>query len=152
MSLELKVPPLLVALILAASMWLAARLTPGLGAALPYVEFLAGTLLLAGVVIALLGVMAFRRARTTVDPTRPGDASAVVTGGIYALTRNPMYVGFLLALAAWAIWLGNLPAALGLPAFVKYMNRFQILPEERFLGGKFGAPYAAYLLRVRRWI
>jgi len=152
MSLELKVPPLLVALILGVLMWLVARLTPGLTVAIPSVEIVAGAVLLTGVVIALAGVVAFRRARTTVDPTRPDNASAVVTGGIYALTRNPMYVGFLLALVAWAIWLGNLPAALGLPAFVKYMNRFQILPEERFLGGKFGDPYAAYLLRVRRWI
>jgi protein-S-isoprenylcysteine O-methyltransferase Ste14 len=152
MPLELKVPPLLVALILGASMWLVARLTPGLAAELPYAEVVAGAVLLAAVAIALAGVVAFRRARTTVDPIHPDHASAIVTGGIYGLTRNPMYLGFLLLLAAWAIWLGNLPACLGLPAFVKYMNRFQILPEERFLGGKFGAPYAAYLLRVRRWI
>jgi protein-S-isoprenylcysteine O-methyltransferase Ste14 len=152
MSLELKVPPLLVALILGASMWLLARLTPGLTAVLPYAGVAAGAVLLAGVAVALAGVVAFRSARTTVDPIHPDRASAMVTGGVYALTRNPMYVGFLLLLVAWAIWLGNLPACLGLPAFVKYMNRFQILPEERFLGSKFGAPYAEYLLRVRRWI
>jgi protein-S-isoprenylcysteine O-methyltransferase Ste14 len=87
-----------------------------------------------------------------VDPTRPDHASTIVTAGIYSLTRNPMYLGFLLILAAWAAWLGNLPACLALPVFVKYMNRFQILPEERFLGGKFGAAYDAYRLRVRRWL
>lgn len=152
MSLELKIPPLIVALILGLLMWLLAHLTPGLTAALPYRAAVAGLLLGAGVLVALAGVVEFRRAQTTVDPTRPRNASAVVTGGIYALTRNPMYLGFLLALAAWAAWLGNLPACLVLPAFVKYMNRFQIAPEERFLSGKFGAGYEAYLLRVRRWI
>jgi len=152
MSLELKIPPLLVALIFGALMWLVAWLTPGLTTALPYAGVMAGAILLAGALVALAGVVAFRRARTTVDPIHPDHASAIVTGGVYSLTRNPMYVGFLLLLVAWAIWLGNLPACLGLPAFVKYMNRFQILPEERFLGSKFGAPYAGYLLRVRRWI
>lgn len=152
MSLELKIPPLLVALILSALMWSIAYLTPGLSAALPYRGVLAGVLLAFGVAIALAGVVEFRRARTTVDPTRPDQASTIVSGGIYTRTRNPMYLGFLLALAAWAAWLGNLPACLALPAFVKYMNRFQIAPEERFLSGKFGAGYEAYLLRVRRWI
>jgi protein-S-isoprenylcysteine O-methyltransferase Ste14 len=152
MSLELKIPPLLVALILGALMWLVAHLTPGLTAALPFGGVVAGAVLLAGVAVVLAGVVAFRRARTTVDPLHPDHASSIVTGGIYGLTRNPMYLGFLFLLAAWAIWLGNLPAALGLPAFVKYMNRFQILPEERFLSSKFGAPYVAYLQQVRRWI
>jgi len=152
MSLELKIPPLLVALILGALMWLAALMTPGLTALLPYRGAVAGVLLLAGAGAALAGVIEFRRARTTVDPTRPDNASAIVTGGIYSLTRNPMYVGFLLLLIAWAAWLGNLAACMALPAFVKYMNRFQIAPEERFLGSKFGAPYDAYRLRVRRWL
>jgi len=152
MSLELKIPPLIVALILGVLMWLIAAVTPGLTAALPYRSVVAGAVLLAGVGVALAGVVEFRRAHTTVDPTRPDHASAVVTGGIYSLTRNPMYVGFLLLLAAWAAWLGNLPACLALPAFVKYMNRFQIAPEERFLSGKFGTPYDDYLRRVRRWL
>ena len=101
---------------------------------------------------SLAGVIEFRRARTTVDPTRPEHSSAIVSGGIYSLTRNPMYLGFLLILAAWAAWLGNLPACLALLAFVQYMNRFQIAPEERVLGARFGAPYEAYRQRVRRWL
>jgi len=152
MSLELKIPPLIVALILGALMAFLAHLTPGLTVALPYRGVAAAALLLAGLAVTLAGVVEFRRARTTVDPTRPDQASAVVTGGVYARTRNPMYLGFLLGLAAWAAWLGNLPACLALPAFVKYMNRFQIAPEERLLRAKFGAPYEAYLLRVRRWL
>ena len=152
MSLQLKVPPLLVALMSGGLMAAIASLTPGMTATAPYLRIAAGALWLAGTALALAGVVAFRRARTTVDPTRPDHASAVVSGGIYALTRNPMYLGFALWLLAWAAWLANLPACLVLPAFVAYMNRFQIEPEERLLRGKFGAPYEAYLLRVRRWI
>jgi protein-S-isoprenylcysteine O-methyltransferase Ste14 len=151
-SLELKIPPLIVALLFGVSMWAIARVTPGLTLHLAFIRPLAGLMLLAAVGITLAGVLAFRRARTTVDPTRPGEATTIVTGGVYGLTRNPMYAGFLLALVAWALWLGSLPACLLPLLFVKYMNRFQIAPEERSLSAKFGAPYDAYLLRVRRWI
>jgi protein-S-isoprenylcysteine O-methyltransferase Ste14 len=152
MSLELKIPPLIVALLFGVLMWLIARAVPGLNLNLPFTELLATLALSAAVAATLAGVLAFRRARTTVDPTRPEHATAIVTGGIYARTRNPMYLGFLLALVAWALWLGSLPACLLPPLFVKYMNHFQIAPEERLLRAKFGAPYDAYLTRVRRWI
>ena len=63
-----------------------------------------------------------------------------------------MYLGFVLGLAAWALFLGNPVAALIVPAFVLYMNRFQIEPEERALEARFGAAYAAYRRAVRRWL
>jgi protein-S-isoprenylcysteine O-methyltransferase Ste14 len=63
-----------------------------------------------------------------------------------------MYLGMLAVLAAWALYLANTAAALLLPGFVAYLGRFQIVPEERALLAKFGAPYAQYLARVRRWL
>lgn len=63
-----------------------------------------------------------------------------------------MYLGFLLVVAGWGVHLANIGALLGVPAFVVYMNRFQIMPEERALTAKFGATYEAYLRRVRRWL
>jgi protein-S-isoprenylcysteine O-methyltransferase Ste14 len=63
-----------------------------------------------------------------------------------------MYLGFALALLGWGLWLGHAGALLVLPAFVLYMNRFQIVPEERMLAQKFGAPYTRYLQQVRRWL
>ena len=62
-----------------------------------------------------------------------------------------MYLGFLLALLAWAVFLANVLALLPVVAFVAYMNRFQIAPEERALVALFGAEYNAYKQRVRRW-
>jgi protein-S-isoprenylcysteine O-methyltransferase Ste14 len=154
-SLELRIPPVVVALAIAAAMWLLSILTPGLllPLTLPLIppQATVAAAAFAGIAIALLGVAEFRRARTTVDPTDPGKSTAVVTSGIYRRTRNPMYLGFLLLIVAWAVWLANGPAFAGPFVFVVYMNRFQIAPEERILRERFGAPYENYLKTVRRW-
>jgi len=63
-----------------------------------------------------------------------------------------MYFGFLLVLIAWGVFLGNLASLLPLPAFVVYMNRFQIIPEERHMREKFGEAYRHYEAKVRRWV
>jgi len=89
---------------------------------------------------------------TTVNPMKPESSSALVRSGIYAWSRNPMYVGFLLILIAWAILLSNATAFVFLPGFLLYMNRFQIEPEERALFSTFGQHFTAYAARVRRWI
>jgi protein-S-isoprenylcysteine O-methyltransferase Ste14 len=96
--------------------------------------------------------MAFRRAGTTPDPVHVDRASTLVTTGVYAWTRNPMYVGLTLLLCAWACVLAAPWTAAGPPLFAAYITRFQILPEERALSERFGEAYAAYLRRVRRWI
>jgi protein-S-isoprenylcysteine O-methyltransferase Ste14 len=82
---------------------------------------------------------------------KPDAASSLVVSGIYRYTRNPMYAGFLLILLGWAAFLSNILALIVLPAFVLYMNRFQILPEERVLTTLFADEYTEYLARVRRW-
>ena len=79
-------------------------------------------------------------------------SSSVVASGVYRHSRNPMYLGLLLVLSGWALYLSNAAPALLLPAFVGYMNRFQIEPEERILAAKFGAPFTDYVAAVRRWL
>jgi protein-S-isoprenylcysteine O-methyltransferase Ste14 len=69
-----------------------------------------------------------------------------------ASDERPAYLGFLLILLAWAAALSNVLALLSLPAFVLYMNRFQIVPEERMLASRFARDYAEYRARVRRWL
>lgn len=105
-----------------------------------------------GVGSAIAGVIAFRDRHTTVNPLTPSASSAIVTGGIYRVSRNPMYLGFLLVLAGWGVYLSNAGTALLLPAFVAYLTRYQIKPEERALLAKFGTEYAQYMSRVRRWL
>ena len=120
----------------------------------PLVVRVAGAvaLLVIGQGIAISGMVAFRRAKTTVNPIKISTASSLVSSGVFRLTRNPMYLGLLIALAGWAVYLASWLALLGLPLFVLYMNRFQIGPEERAMASLFGADYAAYKERVRRWI
>lgn len=150
-ALELKVPPPLVALVTGLLMWLAAKLVPPL--ALPGVARIAVAVVFAGVGVglAMSGVLTFRRAKTTVNPTTPAAASALVRTGVFRFTRNPMYLGLLLCLVAWAIFLSSVLALLIAPLFVVYMNRFQIAPEERALAALFGDSFAAYKRDVRRW-
>lgn len=106
-----------------------------------------------GLSFDLSGLLAFRASRTTINPLRPERASSLVTGGVYQITRNPMYVGMLFLLLALGLYLAHWPALLlGPLAYVLYLNRFQIAPEERVLLGLFGEEYRAYTGRVRRWL
>lgn len=151
-ALELKIPPPLVMLLTGLLMWLLAQGLPAASMALPYQGYLSAFAGLAGACLIGISILLFIRARTTIEPTRPGRAAQLVTGGFNRISRNPMYLGMLLWLLAWALWLGNGLALLGLPAFVLYLNRFQISLEERFLAQKFGEQYERYRARVRRWL
>ncbi len=151
-SLELKLPPVAVALGAGGLMWFAARAGGDFDVVLPALRRAAFVFAVAGALVAVLGVRSFRRARTTVNPIKPESASSLVVTGIYRWTRNPMYLGMLFAVAGWACWLANALAFAGLPAFVVYMNRFQIEPEERALAALFGREFADYRARVRRWL
>ena len=150
--LELKVPPLLVCLVFAGAMLGIAYVVPEFSFALPARLALALAMLALGVVVASAGVIAFRGKRTTVNPFTPSASSSVVSSGVYRVSRNPMYLGFFLALAGWALYLSNVAAVLLLPAFVAYMTQYQIKPEERALAAKFGPEFAQYMARVRRWV
>jgi protein-S-isoprenylcysteine O-methyltransferase Ste14 len=151
-TLRLKIPPVVILLIAAATMWLMARATPEFRFPLPDKAVIATVFLLAGIVIVGLGVATFRRAKTTVNPRQPQNASALVTSGIYRVTRNPMYLGMLLVLIAWGALLAHGLALIVLPGFVLYMNRFQIAPEEATLTDLFGQRFRDYSHRVRRWL
>ena len=150
--LELRIPPLLVWFGFAAAMFGVAAAAPSLAFELAGSSGIALALGGLGVAVALAGVVAFRRRGTTVNPLTPNASTSVVSGGVYRVSRNPMYLGFLLALAGWAVHLSNLGAGLVLPAYVAYMTRYQIEPEERALLTKFGAEFAEYMARVRRWL
>jgi protein-S-isoprenylcysteine O-methyltransferase Ste14 len=151
-ALELKVPPPVVAFLVGAAMWFAAwqRTSLELPLVVRTVAFV--VLGLAGGATALAGNLEFRRLRTTVNPFKPENATALVTSGIYRFTRNPMYVGLALLVLGWAAFLCSAWALLGPVVFVLYVSRFQIAPEERVLSAKFGAAYTEYTARVRRWL
>lgn len=150
--LELRIPPPIVGLIVAGGMWTVAQLPPVLQfpklARLPVAVALGAF----GVAVAISGVVSFRRAQTTVNPLKPETSAALVSTGVYSFTRNPMYLGMALALFAWSVYLSSIWSLLGPILFAQYITRFQIVPEERALDRLFGAPFAAYKQRVRRWL
>ncbi len=150
--LELKVPPPGVALLAGLLMWGVARLGPLLAMPEGMRRGIAGVLMAMGIGIAVSALAQFWRARTTVHPEKPEKTSALVTTGIFRLTRNPMYVGLASVLLGWAVWLRAPWALLGPALFMLYIQRFQMVPEERVLAGKFGERYASYCQRVRRWL
>lgn len=150
--LELKVPALLLVVLLGGVMWLIAKLLPKLSVDFPARQIVAALFLVAGGAMAIAGVHEFRKVKTTVDPTKPQASTSMVQSGVFGRSRNPMYVGFLLALIAWSVYLANVAALLFTGAFVLYMNVFQIAPEERWLRAKFGDEYESYTRKVRRWL
>lgn len=151
-ALELKIPPLVLVIFVGVAMGLVSALAPSLAWDLPYARGVALVLAVAGLVVAGLGVVSFRRVGTTVNPTKPQATSSLVDTGLYRFSRNPMYLGCVVALAGWALLLANLLALVFVPAFVVFMNRFQIIPEERALSAIFGTEFTAYTQKVRRWV
>ncbi|HPY41879.1 MAG TPA: isoprenylcysteine carboxylmethyltransferase family protein, partial [Thiolinea sp.] len=143
--LQTRIPPPIYALTAALLMWL-------LNAYFPIFHWIStpwhrvGLLLIALALLAdLWSLWLFFRARTTPNPMKPQNSSQLVTAGLYRYTRNPMYVGMLVMLLGWAIYLGSLSPLLVLPLFIWVINTQQVLPEEAFLTEKFGASYQVYL-------
>jgi protein-S-isoprenylcysteine O-methyltransferase Ste14 len=151
-TLELKVPPPAVAVLVAGTMWASAMALPAIESPELIRRTAAALIALTGVTFSIAGVISIRRARTTINPTKPETTTSLVCSGIYRITRNPMYLGLFFILVAWAVFLSSAWALLGPIAFVLYIGRFQIAPEERVLAGLFGADYAAYQTKVRRWL
>jgi protein-S-isoprenylcysteine O-methyltransferase Ste14 len=100
--------------------------------------------------LGIAAVVSFRRAGTSPNPRTP--SSQLVTGGVYRLSRNPMYVGFTLWYVAAACWKNSLWPLLFLPIVLLIMLYGVILREERYLARRFGDDYRAYQQRVRRWL
>ena len=143
-ALELKIPPPVVALFVAAAMW-------GISLATPSVEVPAVTrvaaaiaIAMAGVGIAVAGSLAFRRARTSSNPLKPGSTTSLVTFGVYRFTRNPMYLAVLATITGQALILGR-PVLLGYAAtvaaaFIGFVRGY----EEPTLARRYGAAYEEY--------
>lgn len=124
--------------------------TQGVIARLAGVRFIGAALFCIGAVLAGWGLLTFRRARTT---TVPGQASSqLVTSGAHRLSRNPMYVGLILAYVGEAGILRQVWPLLLLPLIVAYLNWVVIPVEESKLNEVFGEAYKQYQARVRRWL
>ena len=106
--------------------------------------------IVAGVLLAASGFRAMGRADTNVDPY--ASTTALVTGGPFRFTRNPLYLALTLLYTGIASLLNALWPTLLLPIALWIMRRGVIDREERYLSEKFGEAYFQYRRRVRRWI
>jgi len=152
MFLENKIPPPLVAVIAAGGMWWLSKFTSTLMLADTIRYLLVFGFVSIGIFFALSGAISFRLAKTTVNPLKPDTASALVTSGIYQFTRNPMYVGFVAFLLAWAMFLGTVWGIGLIGGYIAYIQRFQIMPEERALTKIFKDEFIDYKAQVRPWL
>ncbi|MBD0849081.1 methyltransferase family protein [Maribacter arenosus] len=149
--MKLKLPPVLVFVIFSILMYV-------LSLVLPFGDFeffgrevLILFLLGMGALVGLISLIQFYIARTSIDPRTPSKASDLVTNGLYRFSRNPMYLALLMVLLAWGLWLGNAFNTLLAAGFVAYLNKFQIIPEEKILSDIYGKAYRHYCTQVRRW-
>lgn len=144
-------PPVVAALAAAGMAWTADW--PAWGRlALPGRPLAAGLLWAAGISLMLLAAWTMWRGHTTLNPIQPERARRLVTQGLFARSRNPIYLADALLLLGWALWLGQLSALLWLAGFLFWIDRWQIGAEERALTTLFGDDYRAYCTRVRRWL
>ncbi len=143
-------PPPVIALVI-----LFAGIAAGLIKSLHFINgnarYITGAALLAvSLAIGLTAFLKMKRAGTNVDVRKP--ATKVLTDGIYAYSRNPMYVGIIILLVAISVLLNNLWIIIFIPIFVAIVRKGVIEREEFYLEQKFGAEYTDYKKRVRRWL
>lgn len=152
MNLALKIPPPIQLII-------CAILMVGLADSFPQYHFelaLSFPLILLLITLAsIIGTLAlydFHKHKTTFHPHTPEKTSTVVDTGIYAYSRNPMYLALILVLFALSLYLKNITCFAIIPLFIWYITRYQIKPEEVVLDKLFPINYQAYVKKVRRWL
>jgi protein-S-isoprenylcysteine O-methyltransferase Ste14 len=115
--------------------------------ALQHVGFV---LIVIGFLSAVAAFVEFRKAHTTLDPH--GSVKTLITDGVFRITRNPIYFGFLLMVIGLPLNAGHYSGLVVAPIFMATMERLVIEKEELYLAKKFGEAYTGYKSRVRRWL
>lgn len=149
--MHLKIPPPIILLLAVIGMYFLSVYWPLAHFTFQGQLWLALILCFLGTALPISGFISFQRTHTTVNPHQPESSSHLVTSGVYRFSRNPMYLGFSLILFAAFIYFGSVSALLMLPAFIGYITRFQIQPEEAVLQKLFAEEYQQYCQQVRRW-
>ena len=147
-----KIPPPILLLITGTIMWFVAKSEFAYPISIPYPLALSVSLAAIGIAIASIAARQFSIAKTTINPLSPETATSLVDGGIFSVSRNPMYVGLLLVSIGWAVWLASLTNIAVIVLSVVVMTNLQIKPEEDALRKLFVEKYAEYCRNVRRWI
>jgi len=150
--LEHKIPPPLITLIVIGGIYGSSKLPLADSLAINPPLWLAIVFALIGLAIMLSGALEFRRAKTTVNPLNPEQATELVINGVFKRTRNPMYLGMSLIIVGATLLFGNLIGVGWMMGFMLYIQVFQIRPEEKAMKKLFGEQFEQYCKQVRRWV
>lgn len=150
--MRFRVPPPIVALTGALAMGWLDRHAPLLRWLVPPWNRIGLAFIATGFAIDLTAVTTFFRERATIDPIRIERTTRLVVSGLYRVSRNPMYLGLLLVLFGFGLWLGSLSPLAVVVAVERIVVVSQIRHEEAVLGERFGDAYREYARRVRRWL
>jgi len=121
--------------------WLATEITTAVAVAIA----------ICAAILDFWALLTFRKANTTINPLHPEQTKALVTTGPFRISRNPMYLGLIMLLLAWGLYLQSLWSIAVILAVMLYLTQFQIKPEERILENKYGEQFTSYRSSVRRW-
>ena len=106
--------------------------------------------LVIGLVLNALAAQKFKKHETTVKPFE--ESRALVTGGVFNISRNPMYLGMSLILFGLGVLLGSASPFAVVPVFIVLLDRIFIVQEEQRLEATFGDQFRQYRKKVRKWI
>tara|TARA_Y200000002_G_C22498039_1_gene585913 strand:- start:36 stop:479 length:444 start_codon:yes stop_codon:yes gene_type:complete len=147
MSLDTKIPPPIVTIIILSIIYLFDVNEYNLNT-----DIISIVILFIGIIFIISAVIQFVDRKTTVNPTKPHKTTILVITGTYKITRNPMYLGMLLIIISFAFYKTSIISLILIPFFIFYINKFQIEPEEYEMRKKFGKEYEDYCKKVDRWI
>ena len=145
-----KFPPPLIFLSLLITSYGAHQALPlGLGIS-PQAKFIGVAVALVGMLILLLTLISFLRAKTSIEPWKP--TTKIITTGLYAWSRNPIYAAFCLIPIGCGIFINSLWVLLSFIPSALLVYYIAIRKEEVYLEEKFGEEYLRYKRKVRRWL
>ena len=145
-----KIPPPIITLICGMGIYFSRPLFPKYNYI--SIDIIATSFLLLGIIILITAVLSFKRQSTTVSPLQPEKASYLVVSGIFKYSRNPMYLGMLLILISMTIKFNFVGGILIIFAFITFITKFQIIPEETALERLFGKEFTRYKKKTKRWV
>jgi len=145
-----KIPPPIITLICGLGIYFSRPLFPKYN--FISIDIIAASFFLLGIIMLITAVLSFKKRSTTVSPLQPEKASYLVVSGIFKYSRNPMYLGMLLILISMTIKFNFVGGILIIFAFITFITKFQIIPEETALEKLFGKEFTRYKKKTKRWI
>ncbi|NNF52135.1 MAG: isoprenylcysteine carboxylmethyltransferase family protein [Gammaproteobacteria bacterium] len=117
---------------------------------LPAAKIVGNILFALSVLTFVTSAWQFHKSETTVDPL--GEATSLITGGPFRISRNPIYLAMVFLLCGLALRMGSATPWPVIAAFIWVIQTRQIAREEQQLAARFSDVYADYCRRVRRWL